>query len=119
MPKEEVFAVFGRPDINEAMDYFRSKLSVPLDGTNEGNRRFAKLTFDFLKKEYPGANHISMVKRLIDIAMADEFWRGACTSFRVLYNNKSKLMLLGKQQKEAEHKEKPAYRIVNGLRQWD
>lgn len=114
MPEEEVFAVFGRPDINEAMDYFRSKLSVPLDGTNEGNRRFAKLTFDFLKKEYPGANHISMVKRLIDIAMADEFWANACTSFRVLYNNKSKLMLLGKQQKEAMEKEKPdnGYRIV-------
>jgi hypothetical protein len=46
--------------------------------------------------------------------MADEFWRGACTSFRVLYNNKSKLMLLGKQQKEAMEKEKPdnGYRIV-------
>ncbi len=112
MPEEEVFAVFGRQDINEAMDYFRSKLSVPLDGTNEGNRRFAKLTFDFLKKEYPGANHVSMVKRLIDIAMADEFWRGACTSFRVLYNNKSKLMLLGKQKKEAEQKIEGGYRIV-------
>jgi len=114
MPEEPVFEVFGRPDINEVMDYFKSKLSVPLDGTNEGNRRFAKLIIDFLKKEYPGANYVQMVKRLIDIAMADEFWANACTSFRVLYNNKSKLMLLGKQQKEAMEKERPdnGYRIV-------
>lgn len=116
---EETSEVFGRPDINEVMAYFRERLSVPLDGTNEGNRRFAKLLIDFLKREHPGANYIILTKRLIDIAMADEFWRGACTSFRVLYNNKSKLMLLGRQKKEAEQKDKPAYRMVNGLRQWD
>ena len=84
--------VYGRNDINEAYDYLRKKLGGSPDGSQEENRRFAKLLIDKLKKDYPDSDTGKQIIFLIDKGLEDSFHGKNITSFKYLYYNVQKII---------------------------
>lgn len=82
---------FGREDINQVMNYLKTKIKS-LDGSIKENRRYAKLLIDRLKKDYPDYNSIKQIQVLIDYGLKDKFHSKNITSFKYLYYNCQKIV---------------------------
>lgn len=89
--KETEQSSYGREDINEVIGYLKEKIEL-LDGSQQQNRRFAKLLIDKLKKEYPDYNPVEQIKVLIDIALKDDFHAKNATSIKYFYYNAQKII---------------------------
>ena len=76
---------YGKPDINELIEYLKTKLGLPiLDGSIQINRNFANLCirkFGFEK-----------TKLAINATAQSNFWKNKVTSFKGLYNNAVKIV---------------------------
>lgn len=102
---EEPVAPGHWTEVKDLTTYFRGRLSVPLCGTVAENNRYAKMLCVSMAKEQPKHNHVALIKRLIDVAMEDEFWRFACTSFKKMYFNRGEIMLKGIKKKNEAMKQ--------------
>lgn len=71
--------------VADVMDYFAERMELfDFDGSYEENERFAGMCV----QKFHGAEN---VKKLIDCAANDQFWKAKTTSFKVLWNNGVKI----------------------------
>lgn len=104
-----------RPDVTECMEYLKAKLKgAPMDGNEKDNRRVCSILITALKRDYAGHDPVVMVKRLINIAFADQWHSRRAAGFDYLFNHKGKLIQLGLAQRPDK-----AYKQVGKLRKWD
>lgn len=106
---------YGRKDVNSCMGYLKEKLGVTkLDGTVTKNRQMCTHLLNHFEKEFPKSDPVVCVKRLINIALADDWHKTKATNFYYLWNNMASLVLKGKHQKEAAISPTPAprWRVV-------
>lgn len=87
-PKKE----YGKPEINEVVNYLTEKLGVTLDGSVKTNRQFANHLINKIKKDYPDKNAVDNIKILIDKGLKDKFHGKNITGFQYLYNNLNKII---------------------------
>jgi hypothetical protein len=98
----------SRPDINEAVRYLKEKLGVmKLDGTVNKNRQMCTHLLNHFEKEFPKSDPVVCVKRLINIALADEWHKTKATNFYYLWNNMATLVLKGKHEREVSRTPPP------------
>lgn len=71
--------------VGEVMEYFAVRMELfDFDGSYEENERFAGMCV----QKFRGVEN---VKKLIDCAANDQFWKAKVTSFKVLWNNGVKI----------------------------
>lgn len=98
-------------DIDRVLAFFSASLNgIPMDGGAKMSRIYAKHLLDWARSDYPGADPVKVVERLIHIAMGEEFHRRNCTSLGYIHRNKGKLVLIGKEQRKKQGG--GGYRIV-------
>jgi hypothetical protein len=86
---------FGKPELNELIDYLKEKQGIlSLDGSVKWNRIYAG---HLLKKL---SNEVGRVKKFIDYALSDPFHQKNATSFKYLWNNLNKIALTAKNNQE-------------------
>lgn len=98
----------------ELIDYMKDKLGgVPMDGSDT-NFHCAGHLIGFFRtsEEFKGVDPMAACKRLVDIALQDEFHKQYATSLSYVWGKKGKLILLGRKLKGVEVKQQGPYRIV-------
>lgn len=105
---------FGNPEVNAVIEHMTAMLDgVPMDGTKDGNRKYAYLLINWARREYPDWDPVGRVRRLINIAMSDRNHRMWATKMKYIWDNKGRLVILGRQQMGQQPKQEGGgYRIV-------
>jgi len=88
--------LYGREDINEIIEIFKSFLGGSLDGSIQINRRYAKHLLDRLGKDYPEENPTRLVGILLKVGLMDDFHSKNLTSTKYLYYNMQKIIQIAK-----------------------
>lgn len=83
---------FGNKAINELVVYFEGKLGASLDQSRESNRRQCYNLLRRFAKDFPQQDSVMLVKRLIDLALSDDFHQRNATSFVYLQRNALKII---------------------------
>ncbi len=113
-----------RPIIDECIGYLEWKLGVRCDGSVKNNRHMCRHLVDSMLTEYPEADPVVCIKRIVNIAMSDHWHRDKSTNFGYLYRNRARLILLGLEQKRLQVTkvaipDTPKYKTEGKLRKWD
>ena len=97
-----------KPDITECVAYLRQKIHpVPLDDSEPKNRQMAHLLLNKLAKQYPTVSPIAVAKRVIDLAIADDFHRRNATSMYYIWKHCGSII-----SKAQPKREENAVRVV-------
>ena len=83
---------YGNEDINKVFSFLKERLGGTPDGSQQENRRFAKLLLDRLKKDYPDKDSAAQLCSLIEFGLQDKFHSKNITSFKYLYYNAQKII---------------------------
>lgn len=83
---------YGNEEINQIIEFLKSKLGGSLDGSQKENRRFAFLLLNRLKKDYSDKNTIKIIKFLIETGLQDKFHFRNITNFKYLFYNAQKII---------------------------
>ena len=101
------------PDVQAVVDYLTEQLrakgiaqSLDRDWIStkggrsiDGNRANARHLLHRLAKDYPGADPVAMSRRLVDLALASDFYAPKCTTVRYLYRKTSEIIASSKRPK--------------------
>lgn len=99
---------YGRPDINECIDYLRHRTGVPLDRSKQQNRNDCKRLLDTLWREFQPLDPVVLAFRLIDIAVEHPDHSGKATSMWYIDANMGRLIKLGMAMKKSKAKQEVA-----------
>jgi len=67
-------------------------LGVSLDGSEQQNRRYAKLVLDKIKKDYPNEDCVLFLEGVIEDSLANQYFSPSITGFSYLFYNLQKLV---------------------------
>jgi hypothetical protein len=101
---------YGKTDINECIEYFERRLGMRCDGGVKANRNYTMLLLKDMATQFPGSDPIVCVKRLVNIALSDDFWKTKTTNFGVIWFNRGRFILMGREQRKETPKSR--FRIV-------
>lgn len=90
--KNNATMTYGNPKINELYSYLKEKLKATPDGTIATNRNACWNLLKKLEKDYPGHDHVKLVKVLIDAGYANPGTRPWITNFGYIYRNTQRLV---------------------------
>jgi predicted transcriptional regulator len=96
--KNKEIKTFGNTEINDVINYLRSKLGMDLDGGSK-NRWFASHLLKAVKRNFPNLDAVAKIKEIIDVGYEIPFFKKNLTNFTFLYYNWVKIIKQGEDMK--------------------
>lgn len=107
---------FGNPQINQCMEFLKSKIEAELDESNKKNRNYCHSLLQKFKKQYPNKDPIVLVKWLIQFGLSDDFHRPNITNFRYLFNNAQKIINKAKEKYKKQEEDFETKELLKNIK---